>query len=188
MRTSRAFVLIAALVAATAACSSNEPQAAAPSSSKAPAPAPSSSKAPVAPAKAPCELLPADAVAKAIAVSPVTSAPGPVQENAANKGKSKTCVYSANGKQAGALAVTRYEGLATKPAKMIQDIKAKKPGSQDVGGIGEGAVYYLDEQKTATLVAAKLVGGVPTLVSYDGPAKMTAQMMTPLVKAAIDAS
>src|SRR4051794_7633496 len=168
MRTSRAFVLIAALVAATAACSSEDKPAAAPSSK---APAPSSSKAPIAPAKAACDLLSADAVAKAISVPAVTSVAGPDQNNEANKGKSKSCVYSIEGKLAGALAVTRYETNPVKPAEMIKAVKDKKPGAQEIGGLGEGALYYVDEQKTATLVAAEVAGGVPTLVSYVGPAK-----------------
>jgi hypothetical protein len=195
MRISQAFVLIAAVIATTTACGSGDQKSdtAAKPASQAPAPssaAPSSSPAPTggAGSKEPCALLPAEAVSKAISLPGVTSAPGPVQDNAANGGKAKTCVFSAGGKQVGALAVTRFEGNPIKPAQMIEALKKAKAGAKDVAGIGEGAIYYVDEQKTATLAAAELADNVPVLVNYTGPAKMTQEMMVPLVKTAVDAN
>ncbi len=194
MRISRAIVLFAAVIATLSACSSGDgkPDNAAKPSSQAPAPstAPSSSAAPTggAGAKEPCALLPAEAVGKATSLQGVTSAPGPVQDNAANGGKAKSCVYSAAGKQIGALAVTRFEKNPIKPAEMVAALKKAKPGAKDVAGVGEGAVYYTDENKTATLAAAELVNDVPVLVNYTGPTKMTQEMMVPLVKTAVDAN
>lgn len=192
MRISWAFVLIAAAIAATSACGSDDQKAdpAAKPAGQPLAPAPSSSTAPAggAGSKEPCALLSADAVSKATSLQGVTSAPGPVRDNAANGGKAKTCVYSAGGKQIGALAVTRFVGNPAKPAQMIEALRKAKTGAKDVTGIGEGAVYYVDESKTATLAAAELAGDVPVLINYTGPTKMTQEMLVPLVKAAIDAN
>ncbi len=194
MRISRAIIVFAAVIATTTACSSADQKSdsAAKPSNQAPAPsaAPSSSAAPTGGAggKEPCSLLPAEAVSKAISVEGVTSAAGPVQDNAANGGKAKTCVFSAGGKQVGALAVTRFEGNPIKPAEMMAALKKAKAGSKDVTGIGDGAIYYVDENKTATLAAAELADNVPVLVNYTGPTKMTQEMMAPLVKAAVDAN
>ncbi len=194
MRISRAIAGFAAVIATLSACSSGDGKSdnAAKPSSQAPAPstAPSSSAAPTGgvAAKEPCALLPAEAVGKAISLQGVTSAPGPVQDNAANGGKAKSCVYSAAGKQIGALAVTRFEKNPIKPAEMVAALKKAKPGAKDVAGVGEGAVYYTDENKTATLAAAELVNDVPVLVNYTGPTKMTQEMMVPLVKTAVDAN
>jgi len=183
MRTSRVAVVLLAF--ALTACSSADKPAPSPSA------APSSTAKPATGAAAaldPCTLVSADAVSKAIAIPGLTSRPGPVEDNAANGGKARSCEYLLNDKSAGALAVTRYEGRQAKPADMVAAIKKAKPGAQDVAGFADGAVYYVDEQKTATLAAAKLVSGTPVLVNYTGPTKMTAEMMTPLVKAALAAS
>ncbi|WP_037317839.1 hypothetical protein [Amycolatopsis orientalis] len=194
MRISRAIVLFAAVIATLSACSSGDEKSdnAAKPASQAPAPsaAPSSSAAPAggAGSKEPCALLPAEAVSKAISIQGVTSAPGPVQDNAANGGKVKSCVYSVGGKEVGALAVTRFEGNKIKPAEMIAALKKAKANAKDVAGVGDGAVYYTDQNKTATLAAAELVDNVPALVNYTGPTKMTQEMMVPLVKAAVDAN
>ncbi|WP_249027333.1 DUF3558 domain-containing protein, partial [Amycolatopsis alba] len=137
----------------------------------------------------PCALLSPEAVGKAVSQQGMTSAPGPVKDNVANGGKSKSCVYSAGGKELGALAVTRFEGKKLKPAEMVAALKKAKADAKDVAGIGEGAIYYVTgENKTATLAAAELVGGVPVLVNYTGPAAMTQEMMVPLVKTAVDAN
>ncbi|MEV6878176.1 DUF3558 family protein [Amycolatopsis sp. NPDC051128] len=179
-------VALVAFVALTA-CSSGDKPSTTTSSSAAPKPAPTSSKAAAA-SLDPCALLPADAVAKAISVPDLKAVPGPVQDNTANGGKARSCEYQLNGKAAGALAVTRYEGRQAKPAEMVASIKKAKAGSQDVAGFPDGAVYYIDEQKTATLASAELVAGTPVLVNYTGPAKMTPEMMAPLVKQALAAS
>ncbi|EME54485.1 hypothetical protein [Amycolatopsis decaplanina] len=189
MRFSRAIILFAAVIATLSACSSGDDKAdnvAKPSSQ-----APASSAAPTggAGSKEPCALLSAEAVGKVVSLQGVTSAPGPVQDHAANGGKAKSCVYSAGGKELGALAVTSFEGKKLKPAEMVTALKKAKAGAKDVAGIGEGAVYYVTgENKTATLATAELVGGVPVLVNYTGPAKMTQEMMVPLVKTAVDAN
>lgn len=183
MRTSRVAVVLLAF--ALTACSSTDK----PASTTSASPTPSSSAKPnAAGALDPCQLVPADAVSKAIAIPGLTSRPGPVEDNAANGGKARSCEYLLNGKSAGALAVTRYEGRQAKPADMVAAIKKAKPGAQDVAGFADGAVYYVDAQKTATLAAAELVSGTPVLVNYTGPTKMTADMMVPLVKAALAAS
>ncbi|OXM65487.1 DUF3558 family protein [Amycolatopsis vastitatis] len=174
-----AFVAFAALTA----CSSGEKPA--PSSSAAPKPAPSS-KAAVA-SLDPCAMLPAEAVSKAISVPGLKAVPGPVQDSTANGGKARSCEYQLNGKAAGVLAVTRYEGRQGKPAEMVASIKKAKAGAQDVPGFPDGAVYYIDEQKTATLASAELVSGTPVVINYTGPAKMTVEQMTPLVKQALAA-
>jgi Protein of unknown function (DUF3558) len=174
-----AFVAFAALTA----CSSGEKPA--PSSSAAPKPAPSS-KAAVA-SLDPCAMLPAEAVSKAISVPGLKAVPGPVQDSTANGGKARSCEYQLNGKAAGVLAVTRYEGRQGKPTEMVASIKKAKAGAQDVPGFPDGAVYYVDEQKTATLASAELVSGTPVVINYTGPAKMTVEQMTPLVKQALAA-
>ncbi|KDN23631.1 DUF3558 family protein [Amycolatopsis rifamycinica] len=176
-----AFVAFAALTA----CSSGDEPSKAPSSSAAPKPAPSPNAA--AASLDPCKLLPADAVSKALFLDNLKAVPGPVQDNAANGGKSRSCEYQHDGKAAGALAVTRYEGKQGKPAEMLAAIKKAKPGAQDVPGFPDGAVYYVDGQKTATLASAELVAGTPVLVNYTGPAKMTPEQLTPLVKQALAA-
>ncbi|WP_328604623.1 DUF3558 family protein [Amycolatopsis sp. NBC_00345] len=179
--------LLLAAAAVLTACSSGDQQAAAPSSAPSPS-KPASSSAPAKQKQEPCTLLSASEVGKAINIPGVTSAKGPDQADAASGGKASSCEYLVGDKQAGALAVTRYEGRQAKPADMIAAIKKAKPGAVDVPGFPDGAVYYLDEQKTATLAAAKLSGGVPTLVNYTGPVKMTQQMMAPLVKTAVTAA
>jgi hypothetical protein len=180
-----AVVLVA--FAALTACSSGDKPASAPSSSSpAPKPAPSSNAA--AASLDPCRLLPADAVSKALFLDNLTAVAGPSQDNAANGGKSRSCEYKLGDKAAGALAVTRFEGREGKPAEMVASIKKGKPGAQDVAGFADGAVYYIEEQKTATLASAELVSGTPVLVNYTGPAKMTPEQMAPLVKAALAAS
>ncbi|WP_344869093.1 DUF3558 family protein [Amycolatopsis ultiminotia] len=178
---------IALLVAAAAlaACSSGDQQASAPKPSSS---APASSAASSAPAGKQadtCSLLSADEVGKAINIPGVTAKPGPTENNASNGGKATSCEYLVGDKQAGALAVTRYEGRQAKPAEMIAAVKQAKAGAVDVPGFPDGAVYYQDQQKTATLAAAKLADGIPVLINYTGPVKMTQQMMAPLVRTAV---
>ncbi|MBN9746913.1 DUF3558 domain-containing protein [Amycolatopsis sp. A1MSW2902] len=178
---------IALLISAAAvltACSSGEQKAAAPTPPPA-SKAPASSSAPAAKAADTCSLLPSDDVSKAIKIPNITSKAGPAHDNPSNGGKATSCEYVVEGKTAGALAVTRYEGRNAKPADMIAAIKKAKPGAVDVPGFPDGAVFYTDEQKTATLAAAKVSNGVPVLVNYTGPVKMTKEMMTPLVHTAV---
>jgi hypothetical protein len=175
---------VALLISAAAvltACSSGEQHAAAPASTPAKAP----QSAPAKKVVDTCSLLPPADVSKAINIPGISTKAGPSEANAKNGGKATSCEYVAEGKSTGALAVTRYEGRKVKPADMIAAIKKAKPGAVDVPGFADGAVYYVDEQKTATLVTAKLSGGVPVLVNYTGPVKMTQEMMTPLVKTAV---
>ncbi|WP_410564349.1 DUF3558 family protein [Amycolatopsis sp. cmx-4-61] len=169
-----AFVAFAALTA----CSSGDKPA--PSTSAAPKPAPSTNAA--AASLDPCQLLPAEAVSKALFLDNLKAVPGPVQDTAANGGKARSCEYQHDGKAAGALAVTRYEGKQGKPAEIVASIKKAKPGAKDVPGFPAGAVYYVDEQKTATLASAELVAGTPVVVNYTGPAKLTPEQLAPLVK------
>ncbi|MEV7037143.1 DUF3558 family protein [Amycolatopsis sp. NPDC051061] len=183
----RTFAVVLVAFAALTACSSGDEPAKTPSSSK-PSSAPKPSSNAAAASLDPCKLLPAAAVSKALFLDNLQAVAGPVQDNAANGGKARSCEYQLNGKAAGALAVTRYEGRQAKPADMVASIKKAKAGAQDVAGFPDGAVFYVDEQKTATLASAELVSGTPVLVNYTGPAKMTAEQMAPLVKAALDAS
>ncbi|MGW3963038.1 DUF3558 family protein [Amycolatopsis sp. NPDC005003] len=181
-----AFVAFAALTA----CSSGDEPSKAPSSSAAPKPAPKtapSTNAAAAAALDPCKLLPAEAVSKALFLDNLKAVPGPVQDNAANGGKARNCEYQHDGKAAGKLAVTRYEGKQGKPAEMLAAIKKAKPGAQDVPGFPDGAVYYVDGQQAATLVSGELVAGTPVLVNYTGPAKLTPEQLAPLVKQALAA-
>ena len=171
--------------AALTACSSGDKPSSSPSAAPSSAPKPSGAKVA---SLDPCALLPAEAVSKALSLENLKAVPGPMQDNAANGGKARSCEYQLNGKAAGALAVTRYEGRKVKPSDMVAAIKKAKPAAQDVPGFPDGAVYYVDEQKTATLAAAELVQGTPVLINYTGPAKMTRDQMAPLVKTALDAS
>lgn len=181
----RTLAVVLVAFAALTACSSGDEPSKTPSS---PAPKPSSSANPAAAAALdPCALLPADAVSKALFLDNLKAVPGPSRDTATNGGKSRSCEYQLDGKAAGALAVTRYEGRQGKPQEMVASIKKGKPGAQDVQGFPDGAVYYVDEQKTATLASAKLVSGTPVLVNYTGPAKMTAEQMSPLLKKALEA-
>lgn len=175
-----AFVAFAALTA----CSSGEKPA--PSSSAAPKPAPSTNAA--AAALDPCKLLPAQAVSKALFLDNLEAVPGPAEDSTANGGKARSCKYQHAGTAAGALAVTRYEGKQGKPAELVASIKKGKAGAKDVPGFPDGAVYYVADQKTATLASAELVSGTPVVISYTGPAKMTAEQIAPLVKQALAAS
>ncbi|MFD9893001.1 DUF3558 domain-containing protein [Amycolatopsis sp. NPDC059027] len=182
MRTFRALsvlTVVGGLAAVTVACSSPAPAPHRPPSS-----APAASKA--AELKDPCTLLSAEEVGKAISKQGVTTKAGQV-ENAANGGKSRACQYLVEGKPAGELKVTQYASKA-KPSEMIAGIKKDKVGAQDVSGFSDGAVYYTEGQKTAFLVAGKVSNGVPTLIDYAGPTKMTAEMMAPLVKTALAAN
>lgn len=183
----RTLAVVMVAFAALTACSSGDQPSTAPSSSAAPKPAPSSKPASAA-ALDPCALLPAEAVSKALFLDNLKAVPGPVQDNAASGGKARSCEYQLDGKAAGALAVTRYEGREAKPADMVASIKKAKAGAQDVAGFPNGAVYYVDEQKTATLASAELVSGTPVLINYTGPAKMKPEQIAPLVKTALDAS
>lgn len=176
---------IALLISAAAvltACSSGEQKAAAPPPATK---APTSSPTPANKAADTCALLPPEDVSKAIKIPGITSKAGPSHDNPSNGGKATSCEYVVEGKTAGALAVTRYEGRKAKPADMIAAVKKAKPGATDVPGFPDGAVFYTDEQKTATLAAAKVSNGVPVLVNYTGPVKMTKEMMTPLVQTAV---
>jgi hypothetical protein len=183
----RTFAVVLVAFAALTACSSDNEPAKTPSSSK-PSSAPKPSSNAAAASLDPCKLLPAAAVSKALFLDNLTAVAGPSQDNAANGGKSRSCEYKLGDKAAGALAVTRFEGREGKPAEMVASIKKGKPGAQDVAGFADGAVYYIEEQKTATLASAELVSGTPVLVNYTGPAKMTPEQMAPLVKAALAAS
>ncbi len=179
----RTFAVVLVAFAALTACSSGDEPA---SSSAAPKPAPSTNAA--AAALDPCKLLPAAAVSKALFLDNLKAVPGPVQDSAANGGKARSCEYELDGKAAGVLAVTRYEGRKVKPAEMVAAIKKAKPGAKDVPGFPDGAVYYVDEQKTATLTSGELVSGTPVLINYTGPARMTPEQLAPLVKQALAAS
>src|SRR5438874_295150 len=106
-------VVLVAFAALTACSSGDKPSTA---TSSAPASKPSSKPANAA-SLDPCRLLPAEAVSKAISVPDLKATPGPVQDTAANGGKARSCEYQLNGKAAGALAVTRYEGRQGKPAE-----------------------------------------------------------------------
>lgn len=182
----RTLAVVLVAFAALTACSSGDKPSSTPSSA---APKPSSSANPAAAAALdPCRLLPADAVSKALFLDNLKAVPGPSRDTSANGGKSRSCEYQLDGKAAGALAVTRYEGRQGKPQEMVASIKKGKPGAQDVPGFPDGAVFYIDEQKTATLASAELVSGTPVLVNYTGPAKMTADQMAPLLKKALEAS
>ncbi|SEF36743.1 Protein of unknown function [Amycolatopsis pretoriensis] len=183
----RTLAVVLVACAALTACSSGDEPSKAPSSSK-PSEAPKPSSNAAAASLDPCKLLPAAAVSKALFLDNLQAVAGPVQDNAANGGKARSCEYQLNGKAAGALAVTRYEGRQAKPADMVASIKKAKAGAQDVAGFPDGAVYYVDEQKTATLASAELVSGTPVLVNYTGPAKMTPEQMAPLLKTALEAS
>ncbi|PFG49048.1 hypothetical protein ATK36_4169 [Amycolatopsis sulphurea] len=182
MRSMRALPIALLVVAAAGlvGCSSGGEQAAAPKRS-----APHSSSAAAKNVVETCSLLSPNDVSKAINTPDVSAKPGQSENTTGNGGKATSCEYQVAGKPAGALAVTRYEGRHTKPAEMIAAIKKAKAGAADVPGFADGAVYYVDGQKTATLAAAKLSGGVPVVVSYTGPVKMTQEMMIPLVRTAV---
>jgi hypothetical protein len=185
----RTLAVVFVAFAALTACSSGDEPSKAPSTSapkSAPKPAPSTNAA--AAALDPCALLPAEAVSKALFLDNLKAVPGPVQDSTANGGKARSCEYQVDGKAAGALAVTRFEGRQGKPAEMLAAIKKAKPGAKDVQGFADGAVYYIDNQKTATLASAELVSGTPVLINYTGPAKMTPEQIAPLVKQALAAS
>lgn len=182
----RTFAVVLVAFAALTACSSGDKPAATPSSA-APKPAPGTTAA--AAGLDPCKLLPAEAVSKALFLDNLKAVPGPGQgSGAANGGKVRRCEYQHDGKAAGGLAVTSYAGRHDKPAEMLASIKKAKPGAQDVPGFPDGAVYYVDEQKTATLASAELVAGTPVLINYTGPAKLTPEQLAPLVKQALAAS
>src|SRR5262249_54896564 len=114
----RTLAVVLVAFAALTACSSGDKPAPAPSSS-APKPSTSTSAKPATAAELdPCVLLPADAVSKALFLDNLKAVPGPSRDSSANGGKSRSCEYQLDGKAAGALAVTRYEGREGKPQEM----------------------------------------------------------------------
>jgi hypothetical protein len=141
----------------------------------------------VAEVKEPCSLLSGDAVGKAISRERVTGKPGREQTDPAGTGVFKTCVFSAEGSEVGWLGATRFEGSNATPAQLIAAIKNSKAGAVEVPGIGESAVYFSVPGESVALAAGKVVRGVPTLINYTGLAKMTQEMLAPLVKQAVDA-
>jgi hypothetical protein len=174
MRTKRGIVAIAALAFLAAGCSTEDSPL-------------DSSSAPVAEVKEPCSLLSGDAVGKAISREGVTGRPGAERTDPDGTGVAKFCVFSAEGSDVGWLAVTRFEGSDITPAQMIDATKNSKAGAVEVPGIGERATYFSVPGESATLAAGKVVRGVPTLINYTDLAKMTQEMMAPLVKQAVDA-
>ncbi|GAA5123473.1 hypothetical protein [Pseudonocardia adelaidensis] len=132
-----------------------------------------------------CPLVETSEVDEAFSVSGATAEEAPSQK-LANGGQAFVCSYTAGGEDAAALVASVYEGNEVTPNQMIKAVMDKKAGAERVSGIGEGAVYYADQDGTATFSAVKVVGGTPVMVAVSGPATADKDRVGVLVKHAVD--
>ncbi|MGH8964203.1 MAG: DUF3558 domain-containing protein, partial [Actinomycetes bacterium] len=74
------------------------------------------------------------------------------------------------------------------PAQVAEAWQRAKPGARPIPGIGEAAVYYVDQQyKAGAAGAAKSTPGGTVAVLYSGSTRASQEMLASLVKQAIDA-
>lgn len=132
-----------------------------------------------------CPLVETSQVDEAFSISGVTAAEAPSQK-LANGGQAFVCSYTAGGEDAAALVASVFQGNKVTPDQMINAVLDKNAGAERVSGIGEGAVYYADEDGTATFSAVKVVGGTPVMVAVSGPATADKDRLGVLVKQAVD--
>ena len=132
-----------------------------------------------------CPLAETSEVDEAFSVSGATGTEVPPQK-LANGGQAFVCAYEAGGEEAGALVASVFEGNKVTPDQMIKAIEDKYAGAERVSGIGDGAVYYADQDGTATFSAVKVVGGTPVMLAASGPASADKDRVGVLVKHAVD--
>lgn len=176
MRKKWGFALIVTAAMLTAACGSEKPAEKAPEKPKQ-----SAVKADV---KQPCSLLPDKEFSTVTKVKQVRAETLPEKTTPENHGTARTCSYAEGSRKLGALAVTTYEGNPITPKAMIDGLKAKKPGAEDIAGVAD-ATYYVDkEHKSAVAAAAKVVNGTPVLIGFSGPETVKREELVELVKRA----
>ena len=79
-----------------------------------------------------------------------------------------------------------FEGNKVTPDQMIKAVLDKNAGAERVSGIGDGAVYYADQEGTSTFSAVKIVSGSPVMLAVSGPATADKDRVGVLVKHAVD--
>jgi hypothetical protein len=134
----------------------------------------------------PCSLLSTAAVGTEFSISKVTSEAKPPQ-TASNGLLTYQCEYRAEvtNTSLGTLSVTSTDGSVT-PAEVVKAWLAL-PNAHEVIGVGDAAVFSLDEpKKVAMFAAAKATGGKTAALIYAGSVRATEQMLSSLVKQAID--
>ncbi|WP_147256296.1 hypothetical protein [Pseudonocardia hierapolitana] len=131
-----------------------------------------------------CPFVETSEVDEAFSISGATGTEAAPQK-LANGGQAFVCSYAVGGEDAAALVASVYEGNKVTPDQMIKAILDKKAGAERVGGIGEGAVYYTEDE-VATFSAVKVVGGTPVMVAVSGPATADKDRVGVLVKQAVD--
>jgi hypothetical protein len=155
-----------------------------------PAAAPSTpAAAPAEPADAtkPCTLLSGEAVGKVFGTKPATPNPQPTQR-LPNGLDARSCQYRSTVGSIGVLNVTVTDGRFT-AAQVTDAIRQKMPSARPVPGVGESAVFYLDEQNNGAMVAAsKAWHGQTIMVSCFGSRRASQEQLATLVKQAIDAA
>lgn len=135
-----------------------------------------------------CTLLSPEAVGKLLGIDDVTSAPQPPR-TASNGIVVHTCDYqrrSTPDRFIGELGVSTAVTPVT-PAQITGIWLQRIPNTRPVPGVGDAAVYSLDQKtKTAVLRAAKTTHGITVLVTYGASAQLTPEQLAALVKQAID--
>lgn len=177
-RAGGAALAVAGLLGALVGCGggqSAEPADVQPSA--APAAAPDASN--------PCTLLSNDAVGQAFGIEGVSSAQKPPQ-TAANGLRVATCEYRSQAGPLGGLSVAVTNGSVS-PAQVVAAVRQRVPGATPVTGVGEAAVYYVDQANRGALIqAAKPWRGQTIVLNYAGSTRATQEQLAGLLKQAID--
>ncbi|GAA5157014.1 hypothetical protein GCM10023321_34440 [Pseudonocardia eucalypti] len=147
-----------------------------------------STEAPAAPRAAPeltkpCTLLSNDTVSKVFSIKKIASAEKP-PVNTPNGRANYVCEYRAQNGPLGTLLVTVTDSTVS-PAQVAKAWQ-KLPAAQPVPGVGDAAIYSVDQAKrVAMLAAAKPAQGKTVAMIFTGSPKITQEMLSTLVKEAI---
>jgi hypothetical protein len=152
-----------------------------------PAAAPPPTPAVTADPNKPCTLLSPEAVGAVFRTGDMTSQPRPDQPSP-NGYVIRECEYFTAGRSVGGLSVRIADGT-TSATQYTDRLRQRTPGAQPVAGVGEAALYYLDQETQGALVhAAKAWHGKTMSISYIGSSRASQEQLTALVKQAIDAA
>lgn len=135
----------------------------------------------------PCTLLSGEAVGRVFGVNNVRGVPKPAR-TAANGLPTHSCDYRAAFPDVslGEL-LTAVTDASVTPAQVAEAWQRGKPGARPIPGVGQAAVYYLDQQnKTGMVAAAKSTPAGTVAVIYGGSTRASQDMLASLVKQAID--
>lgn len=150
-----------------------------------------SSDAPAAPKAAPeltkpCTLLSNETVSKVFSIKKIASQEKP-PVNTPNGRANYVCEYRAESTNGalGTLLVTVTDSSVS-PAQVAKAWQ-KLPAAQPVQGVGDAAVYSVDQTKrVAMLAAAKPAKGKTVAMIFTGSPKITQDMLSTLVREAIN--